>query len=107
MRSGVHHHNKKDCEATNAVQRVLNILSGASKYLFPSSVLAKPLPVRKKLKVPRGNGGWGDLRDKALCLGMATALPDESAVDNVLQAAKDRIRAAGLDPVTEKKPPPV
>jgi hypothetical protein len=45
------------------VKRVLTILSGASKYLFPERIFAKQVPTRRKLKVPRGNGGWGDIRN--------------------------------------------
>ncbi len=95
--SGVHHHNKKDCEATNAVQRVLNILSGAAKYLFPKSVITKNLPLRKKLKVPRGNGGWGDIRDKTLCLSMASTFRGEDDVEAALQIAKDKINSVEED----------
>ena len=43
------------------------------------------------LKVPRGNGGWGDIRDKTLCLSMASTLRDEDDVEAALLLARERI----------------
>ncbi len=73
--SGVHH-NKKDCKSSSVAKKVQDILRGASKYLFPKSLVVTS-GEKKKLKVPRGNGGWGDLRDRQLCAAMASA--DENA----------------------------
>ena len=49
--SGVHHHNKKDCEASATVKRVQDIVSRASKFLFPDKLVTKEIPTRRKLKV--------------------------------------------------------
>ena len=43
------------------------------------------------MKVPRGNGGWGDIRDKTLCLSMASTLRDEDDVEAALLLARERI----------------
>ena len=43
---------------------VQDILSKASKYLFPKDLIVNRIPPRRKTKVPKGNGGWGDLRDQ-------------------------------------------
>ena len=88
---GVHHHNKKDCEATATVKRVLDILSRASKFLFPDKLVVKDIPIRRKLKAPPGNGGWGDIRDKTLCLSMASTLHGEDDVEAALLLARKRI----------------
>ena len=67
--SGVHHHNKKDCEASATVKRVQDIVSRASKFLFPDKLVTKEIPTRRKLKVPKYNSsfvkGSGDALTKA------------------------------------------
>ena len=67
--SGVHH-KKKNCQASEVVKKVEDILSQAKNFLFPK-VMSTFQGQTKKSKVPKGNGGWGDLRDRKLCLNMA------------------------------------
>ena len=72
--SGVHH-KKKLCEATKVVKKVQDILVKAKSFLFPTELkVTKVAPKKSKnQKNPKGNGGWGDHRDRALCLNMASA----------------------------------
>ena len=72
--SGVHH-KKKQCDTTKVTKKVKDILVKAKSYLFPTDlVVARVVPKRvKKQKNPKGNGGWGDHRDRALCMNMASS----------------------------------
>jgi hypothetical protein len=74
LNSGVHH-KKKLCEATKVVKKVQDILVKAKSFLFPIELkVTKVAPIKSKnQKNPKGNGGWGDHRDQALCLNMASA----------------------------------
>jgi len=69
------HHKKKLCEATKVVKKVQDILVKAKSFLFPTELkVTKVAPKKSKnQKNPKGNGGWGDHRDRALCLNMASA----------------------------------
>jgi len=68
------HHKKKLCEATKVVKKVQDILVKAKSFLFPTELkVTKVAPKKSKnQKNPKGNGGWGDHRDRALCLNMAS-----------------------------------
>lgn len=71
LSSGVHH-KKKTCEAGIVVQKVRDILSRAEGFLYPKELLVSRVVQRKrKVKQPKGNGGWGDFRDHSLCLKMS------------------------------------
>jgi len=67
------HHKKKQCDTSKVTKKVKDILVKAKTYWFPPDVVvAKVVPKRtKKQKNPKGNGGWGDHRDRALCMNMA------------------------------------
>lgn len=66
------HHKKKSCEAGVVVQKVKDILSRAEGFLYPKDlVVTRTVARKRKLKTPKGNGGWGDLRDRQLCLNMS------------------------------------
>jgi len=69
------HHKKKQCDTTKVTKKVKDILVKAKSYLFPTDlVVARVVPKRvKKQKNPKGNGGWGDHRDRALCMNMASS----------------------------------
>lgn len=64
--SGVHH--KNNCESTRTLQRVLKLLATSSVHLYPQKLLLTQTVTKKLLKKPKGNGGWGDIRDHNLCL---------------------------------------
>eukprot|EP00096_Caligus_rogercresseyi_P004476 TRINITY_DN18751_c0_g1_i1.p1 TRINITY_DN18751_c0_g1~~TRINITY_DN18751_c0_g1_i1.p1 ORF type:complete len:466 (-),score=112.63 TRINITY_DN18751_c0_g1_i1:108-1505(-) len=66
------HHKKSNCEASNVVKKVNDILSKAKKYLFPRKLeVVSGGRNGKPPKIRKGNGGWGDLRDQKLCLDLS------------------------------------
>ncbi|QQP51257.1 Uncharacterized protein FKW44_012567, partial [Caligus rogercresseyi] len=65
------HHKKSNCEASNVVKKVNDILSKAKKYLFPEAGGCLRGPKWEAPKIRKGNGGWGDLRDQKLCLDLS------------------------------------
>eukprot|EP00088_Acartia_fossae_P004770 TRINITY_DN12067_c0_g1_i4.p1 TRINITY_DN12067_c0_g1~~TRINITY_DN12067_c0_g1_i4.p1 ORF type:complete len:517 (-),score=99.95 TRINITY_DN12067_c0_g1_i4:174-1724(-) len=69
------HHKKKDCNSSAVVNKVKFIVDSAKKYFFPESLRVSTRMPRRKLKLKKSNGGWGDLRDHQLCLNFST-LPD-------------------------------
>ena len=77
------HHKKRKCEAGTVVKKVQDILSKAKSFMFPTELrVLKATPKKSKNhKNSKGNGGWGDHRDRALCLNMAaTSNPTSSYV---------------------------
>nr|XP_042895942.1 alpha-1,6-mannosyl-glycoprotein 2-beta-N-acetylglucosaminyltransferase isoform X1 [Parasteatoda tepidariorum] len=60
------HHRGKDCSSDRVVHKVMKVLSSSSSYLFPETLTVHQ-SFRKPFKAPKGNGGWGDVRDHALC----------------------------------------
>jgi alpha-1,6-mannosyl-glycoprotein beta-1,2-N-acetylglucosaminyltransferase len=66
--SGVHHKGKK-CDAATTSARVVsieNLIASSQNLLFPSSLGISGYP-RTPTKMPKANGGWGDVRDHKLC----------------------------------------
>lgn len=61
------HHRSKNCSSQKMVQQAKNVIRSAHSHLFPKSVQVKR-GVQRNLKPPKGNGGWGDVRDHHLCL---------------------------------------
>lgn len=61
------HHSGKQCTADSSSTNVQNILNRASNQLFPTK-LDVAERTAKTLKAPKENGGWGDVRDHALCM---------------------------------------
>ena len=107
--SGVHH-KKKSCEASAVVKKVTDILKGAKTYLFPDQLLVNKVAPKKRLKVPKGNGGWGDFRDQNLCLAMAKeGVRSQKDIDAVLETAvrgppkKEVVKAAEMTPEGKRK----
>ena len=88
FRSGVHH-KKKDCNDSAALKKVQDLLAASSKYLYPKEIVVTTGSLKKKNKVPKANGGWGDLRDKRLCLNLALPVRNDSDVNAVLDLAKE------------------
>jgi len=67
------HHKKADCDSNVVIQKVKTILKTAKNYLFPPRLSVMRTVLKKKLKLKKGNGGWGDRRDHALCMNMTIA----------------------------------
>lgn len=61
------HHKGKNCTNQRMVEQARHVISSARSYLFPSKLFVKAGP-RRSFKPPKGNGGWGDVRDHQLCL---------------------------------------
>ena len=54
------------------VQKVRDILSRAEGFLYPKDLtVSRTVQKKRKQKLPKGNGGWGDLRDRQLCLRLS------------------------------------
>lgn len=74
--SGVHH-KKKNCESNQVISKVQKVLYIArrSKQLFPRNLVKigtfSVASLKKRSKLRKGNGGWGDHRDQQLCLNMS------------------------------------
>lgn len=66
--SGVHH--KNSCKSTATLRRVQKLLALSSVYFYPQNLILTRTVAKKTLKKPKGNGGWGDIRDHNLCLKM-------------------------------------
>uniref|UniRef100_A0A914W1C0 Alpha-1,6-mannosyl-glycoprotein 2-beta-N-acetylglucosaminyltransferase n=1 Tax=Plectus sambesii TaxID=2011161 RepID=A0A914W1C0_9BILA len=60
---GVHNHK---CQADSSMKKVMQILSSVKDNLFPTELHVSETS-KRMLKPPKENGGWGDIRDHALC----------------------------------------
>ncbi|RXG70219.1 Alpha-1,6-mannosyl-glycoprotein 2-beta-N-acetylglucosaminyltransferase [Armadillidium vulgare] len=76
------HHKKKDCSSRLILNKVRHTLSTAQRALFPHQLVVLQAPI-KKTKAHKGNGGWGDKRDHALCRSFA-----EDTTPQSVQAAQ-------------------
>jgi len=81
------HHKKKYCDTNKVTKKVKDILVKAKSYLYPTELsMAKVVPKRtKKQKNQKGNGGWGDHRDRALCMNMANSNQTSTNLDKMQQ----------------------
>ncbi|XP_023325761.1 alpha-1,6-mannosyl-glycoprotein 2-beta-N-acetylglucosaminyltransferase isoform X2 [Eurytemora carolleeae] len=70
------HHKKKDCATSLVMNKVKYIIDSAKQYLFPDRLTIVESAVKKKVKLKKGNGGWGDKRDHSLCLNMTLGYQD-------------------------------
>jgi len=68
------HHKKKDCASSLVMEKVNYIIKAASQYFYPESLTVIVNNPRKKAKLKKGNGGWGDKRDHQLCLNISSHL---------------------------------
>ncbi|ODM91432.1 Alpha-1,6-mannosyl-glycoprotein 2-beta-N-acetylglucosaminyltransferase [Orchesella cincta] len=64
------HHKKKTCDPKKAAQAIEKGIKQYSSLLFPDNLTVE-LRRGKKMRLKKGNGGWGDLRDKQLCMSFA------------------------------------
>ncbi|XP_013403125.1 alpha-1,6-mannosyl-glycoprotein 2-beta-N-acetylglucosaminyltransferase isoform X2 [Lingula anatina] len=61
------HHKGKNCDPHAKVQQISSMLAANRQHLFPDKLQVSHV-INKKSKSPKGNGGWGDIRDHELCL---------------------------------------
>lgn len=64
------HHKGKNCQPDNKKKQIEGQLQSNKHHLFPN-VLAVGGQSKFKLRDPKPNGGWGDIRDRELCLSFA------------------------------------
>ncbi|XP_053622684.1 alpha-1,6-mannosyl-glycoprotein 2-beta-N-acetylglucosaminyltransferase isoform X2 [Plodia interpunctella] len=66
------HHKKSNCNASTVISKVQKLLRNAKPYMYPSKVTATISAggAKSNKKLVKGNGGWGDLRDRELCIHM-------------------------------------
>ncbi|XP_066985226.1 alpha-1,6-mannosyl-glycoprotein 2-beta-N-acetylglucosaminyltransferase-like isoform X1 [Macrobrachium rosenbergii] len=76
------HHKKKDCSSRTVLNKVHRALQNGQRTLFPRQLIVVHTPP-KKVKKHKGNGGWGDKRDHALCHSFSVSTsPEHSMVNN-------------------------
>jgi len=73
------HHKKSHCDSDAVIDKLQTILKTASPYFFPESVSVSRLNTRKKIKLKKANGGWGDKRDHWLCMNFTLSSFDMMA----------------------------
>lgn len=81
MYSGTHV-KKKSCDVSKEVVVAYNRFNAVKQHLFPST-LSLQSPYRSSGKHKRGNGGWGDLRDRQLCLAIANGTATETTIQRL------------------------
>ncbi len=69
------HHIKKGCNASTTIRDINSI--NANAKLYPDMMMLTTPSISLKPTIFRGNGGWSDKRDQALCIYMAQ--PDAMA----------------------------
>jgi len=62
------HHKKSNCDSNAVIEKVKKIIKSAKTYLFPKKLSVTRTNLKKKIKLKKPNGGWGDKRDHELCL---------------------------------------
>ncbi|XP_072026711.1 alpha-1,6-mannosyl-glycoprotein 2-beta-N-acetylglucosaminyltransferase-like [Amphiura filiformis] len=65
---GIHHKGKGKCDADNLVSQIDSLVKTSTQYLFPENLELSPKTRPIRSKDPKPNGGWGDVRDHALCM---------------------------------------
>jgi len=68
------HHKKSNCDSNVIMRKVEKIIKSAKAYLFPKSLSISKPTLKKKLKLKKANGGWGDKRDHELCMNFTLSL---------------------------------
>ncbi|KAG7163478.1 Alpha-1-6-mannosyl-glycoprotein 2-beta-N-acetylglucosaminyltransferase-like 1 [Homarus americanus] len=77
------HHKKKDCSSRAVLIKVHRALQAGQRTLFPRQLVVVHTPP-KKVKKHKGNGGWGDKRDHALCRSFSVSTSPDSNIINSL-----------------------
>lgn len=69
------HHNATECESSQVIRKVQNIVDYASRAnkLFPKELkLVRVYNEKERFEKLKANGGWADIRDHLLCLNMTS-----------------------------------
>ncbi|XP_042875548.1 alpha-1,6-mannosyl-glycoprotein 2-beta-N-acetylglucosaminyltransferase-like isoform X3 [Penaeus japonicus] len=75
------HHKKKDCSSRTVLHKVHRAIQAGQHTLFPRQLVVVHTPP-KKVKKHKGNGGWGDKRDHALCRSFSVSTAPDSVMVN-------------------------
>lgn len=75
------HHKKKDCSSRTVLHKVHRAIQVGQHTLFPRQLVVVHTPP-KKVKKHKGNGGWGDKRDHALCRSFSVSTAPDSVMVN-------------------------
>jgi len=62
------HHKKSRCDSDSVIEKLKTIIKTANRYFFPDSLSVSRLNTKRKTKLKKANGGWGDKRDHWLCM---------------------------------------
>ncbi|OXA38128.1 alpha-1,6-mannosyl-glycoprotein 2-beta-N-acetylglucosaminyltransferase isoform X2 [Folsomia candida] len=65
------HHKKANCDPASSAQAIDKGVKTHQALLFPDK-LGVQVSHGKKIRLKQGNGGWGDIRDRQLCLAFST-----------------------------------
>ena len=70
---GIHSKKGKSCEPVEAkIKKIEALLAEEKSSLFPQLISVASFPYTPD-RVPRPNGGWGDVRDHRLCLNFTAS----------------------------------
>ncbi|XP_076058360.1 uncharacterized protein LOC143035313 [Oratosquilla oratoria] len=73
------HVKKKSCDVRREVLSVMNRINLGRAWLFPESLVVQSM-YRGASTTKRGNGGWGDYRDRQFCKDIAAKAASEEAL---------------------------
>ncbi|KAG0728419.1 Alpha-1,6-mannosyl-glycoprotein 2-beta-N-acetylglucosaminyltransferase [Chionoecetes opilio] len=73
------HVRKKGCDVKAEVRNAVSRFASSREWLFPET-LALQGSWKSSGKPKRGNGGWGDYRDRQLCLAIGNHTADEATL---------------------------
>ncbi|XP_070541008.1 alpha-1,6-mannosyl-glycoprotein 2-beta-N-acetylglucosaminyltransferase-like [Ptychodera flava] len=62
------HHNGKQCNVAEKVKHIESVLEVNKQHLFPNELKLGQKTRTLSAKPSKPNGGWGDIRDHALCM---------------------------------------
>ncbi|XP_069940913.1 uncharacterized protein [Cherax quadricarinatus] len=74
------HVRKRSCDVKKDVKVAINRINAAKKWLFPMTLILQGT-YRSSGRIKRGNGGWGDLRDRILCHAIGNGTASEHTID--------------------------
>ena len=64
------HFKGKNCDPSQKLNLIETVLRGSKQHLFPRSA-SVGVYGRSAPRMPKPNGGWGDVRDQRLCMSFA------------------------------------
>ena len=64
------HKKGKNCNTQDKVKQLETLLTQNKRFLYPERLTILGYP-RSLARMPKPNGGWGDIRDHELCLSFS------------------------------------